>query len=113
MVLEAAMQAQDAGDYGIAAALLIRDGNTELISFGRNAVLSSRDPLGHAEINAIRGIHFASPDRTEIPAELAERLGSAFRATKEARDADVSRGVLLHDDIAAVMAGLVARRAPG
>lgn len=56
MLLAAAMQAQEAGDYGIAAALVIRDRRRELISVGRNAVLSARDPLGHAEINAIRGI---------------------------------------------------------
>ncbi|HTX80571.1 MAG TPA: nucleoside deaminase [Streptosporangiaceae bacterium] len=56
VLLNAAMQAEAAGDYGIAAALVIRAWNTELISVGRNAILSSRDPLGHAEINAIRGI---------------------------------------------------------
>jgi tRNA(Arg) A34 adenosine deaminase TadA len=41
---------------------VIRDRSTELISVGRNAILSSRDPLGHAEINAVRGIQslFAS-----------------------------------------------------
>lgn len=32
IVLDAAAQAQDAGDYGLAAALVIRDRNTELIS---------------------------------------------------------------------------------
>jgi tRNA(Arg) A34 adenosine deaminase TadA len=221
MLLVAAMQAQETGDYGIAAALVIRDQNTELISFGRNAVLSSRDPLGHAEINAIRGIQsvlanqragrvqhvppwtgqvqlssaagavfsrpaqpglssdaiesvlytslepcpmctvaiissrigrviiaaqdeqggalaperfarlppawaslaseqglsvgYASPESSvaPIPAQLAARLARAFRATKEARDAEVSQGVLLHDDIPAAIAELVARGKPG
>jgi hypothetical protein len=41
VLLDAAVQAQDAGDYGIAAALVIRARNTELISLGRNAVLCS------------------------------------------------------------------------
>jgi tRNA(Arg) A34 adenosine deaminase TadA len=59
MTLAAAMQAQAAGDYGIAAALVIRSHDTELIGLGRNSVLSSRDPLGHAEINAIRAVHSA------------------------------------------------------
>lgn len=59
MALAAARQAQAAGDYGIAAALVIRSHDTELIGLGRNAVLSSRDPLGHAEINAIRAIQSA------------------------------------------------------
>jgi tRNA(Arg) A34 adenosine deaminase TadA len=221
MVLSAAVQAQDAGDYGVAAVLVIRGQKTELISFGRNAVLSSRDPLGHAEVNAIRGIQsalasqrtgqakhvppwtrqvplgsaagavffrparpglsadaiesvlyaslepcpmctvaiissrvdrvivgapdeqggalaaerfaslppawaslasqqglavdFASPESTiaPIPAELAVRLARAFRTTKEARDAEVSQGVLLHDDVPAVIAELVGRGKPG
>ncbi len=102
MVLEAAMQAQDAGDYGIAAALLIRDRNTELISFGRNSVLSSRDPLGHAEINAIRGIQSmlaaqraggllqVPPWTAEMPAGSAgsaifSRPGSARRCASRCR----------------------------
>jgi tRNA(Arg) A34 adenosine deaminase TadA len=207
------VQAQDAGDYGIAAALVIRARNTELISVGRNAVLSARDPLGHAEINAIRGIQsvlasqrsdqpqqarpwtgwltagsassvyyrpaqtplspgaiesvlytslepcpmctvailssriervvIAAPDErggalaperlaklppawsslaaehgltvafeygenaAPVHAELAERLGRAFWETKDARDAEVSQGVLLHDDIAAAIAEIV------
>jgi len=59
MTLAAAVRAQAAGDYGIAAALVIRSHETELIGLGRNAILSSRDPLGHAEINAIRAIQSA------------------------------------------------------
>jgi tRNA(Arg) A34 adenosine deaminase TadA len=210
ILLDAAVQAQDAGDYGIAAALVIRSRNTELISLGRNAVLSARDPLGHAEINAIRGIQsvlasqrsdqpqqaqawtgaltadsasavyyrpartplspgaiesvlytslepcpmctvailssriervvIAAPDEhggalaperlaklppawsslaaehgltvafesaenaAPVPAELTARLGRAFWDTKDARDAEVSQGVLLHDDIASAIA---------
>jgi tRNA(Arg) A34 adenosine deaminase TadA len=213
MLLDAAVQAQDAGDYGIAAALVIRARNTELIGVGRNAVLSARDPLGHAEINAIRGIQsvlasqrthqpqqplpwtgrltagsasavffrpalpalsagviesvlytslepcpmctvailssriervvIAAPDEeggalaperlaklppawsslaaehgltvafesaaeaAPVPAELTARLGRAFWDTKDARDAEVSRGVLLHDDIASAIAEVV------
>jgi len=212
-LLDAAVQAQDAGDYGIAAALVIRARDTELISVGRNAVLSARDPLGHAEINAIRGIQsvlasqrthqpvqarawtggltagsasavyhrplttplspgaiesvlytslepcpmctvailsaridrvvIAAPDEqggalaperlAKLPpawsslaaehgltvafesaedappvlAELTARLGRAFWDTKDARDAEVSRGVLLHDDIASAIAEIV------
>jgi tRNA(Arg) A34 adenosine deaminase TadA len=56
ILLAAAEHARDAGDYGIAAALVIRDHDRELVSIGQNALLSSRDPLGHAEINAIRGV---------------------------------------------------------
>jgi tRNA(Arg) A34 adenosine deaminase TadA len=214
IVLGAAVQAQDAGDYGIAAALVIRGQNTELISVGRNGLLSARDPLGHAEVNAIRGIQsvlasqrtgralhvppwtqqvplgsatsavffrpaqpgrptgaiesvlyaslepcpmctvaiissridrviiaapdeqggalaperfaglprawrslasqqglsadYASPESTvaPIPAELAARLSRAFSSTKDARDAEVSQGVLPHGDIAAAIAEL-------
>jgi len=213
MLLDSAVQAQDAGDYGIAAALVIRARDTELISVGRNAVLSSRDPMAHAEINAIRGIQSVlasqrthqpqqaqpwtggltagsasavyyrpartpvSPGATEsvlytslepcpmctvailsshiqrvliaapdeqggalaperlaklppawsslaaeqgltvafesadnaapVAPELVTRLGRAFWDTKDARDAEVSQGVLLHDDIASAIAEIV------
>lgn len=215
MLLAAAVQAQEAGDYGIAAALVIRDRRSELISVGRNAVLSARDPLGHAEINAIRGIQsllasqrthqpqhpqpwtggltmgsgsasavflrparprlspvaiesvlytslepcpmctvailssriervvIAAPDEqggalaperfaklppawsslaakhgltvafesvenaAPVPAELTARLSRAFWDTKDARDAEVSQGVLLRDDIASAIAEIV------
>jgi tRNA(Arg) A34 adenosine deaminase TadA len=214
MALAAAMQAQAAGDYGIAAALVIRSHDTELIGVGRNAVLSSRDPLGHAEVNAIRAVQSAlggqhigraqharpwtgemplgsaagavffrparpglpargtesllyaslepcpmctvaiissridrvvvatpdeqggalAPERfarlplawsslasqqgfvvdfaagegaaAPIPAKLAARLSEAFRSTKDARDAEVSQGVLLNGNIEAAIAQL-------
>lgn len=59
VLLAAAVQSRDAGDYGLGAALSVRVGNAELISVGRNAVISARDPLGHAEVNAIRGLQAA------------------------------------------------------
>ena len=84
--LAASMQAQAAGDYGIAATLVIRGQDTELIGVGRNAVLSSRDPLGHAEINAIRAVQSALASQRTGRAQHARpwtgevQLGSATGA---------------------------------
>jgi tRNA(Arg) A34 adenosine deaminase TadA len=41
---------------------------------------------------------------SRVPAELTARLSRAFWDTKDARDAVVSQGVLLHDDIASAIA---------
>jgi tRNA(Arg) A34 adenosine deaminase TadA len=54
-------------------------------------------------------VDFASPESSvaPIPAKLAARLSRAFRDTKDARDAEVSQGVLLHDQISAAIAELI------
>ena len=49
-----ARTARDRGDYAIAAALVIRAGGREVTCFGENSVFSDHDPIGHAEINALR-----------------------------------------------------------
>lgn len=53
-LLERGAQARAAGNYGIAAAYVLRSGGTELICFGENTVFTGRDPAGHAEMNALR-----------------------------------------------------------
>lgn len=54
LLLDRALRAQRMGDGGISAALAVRCHGFEIVSFGCNTVFSQRDPLGHAEVNAIR-----------------------------------------------------------
>lgn len=54
LLLDRALRAQGAGNGGISAALAVRCHGFEIVSFGWNTVFSQRDPLGHAEVNAIR-----------------------------------------------------------
>lgn len=54
LLLDRALRAQKMGDGGISAALAVRCHGFEIVSFGCNTVYSQRDPLGHAEVNAIR-----------------------------------------------------------
>jgi tRNA(Arg) A34 adenosine deaminase TadA len=53
-LLERAAHARLRGDYAIAAALVVRSRGLETIYFGESTLFSRRDPLGHAEVNAIR-----------------------------------------------------------
>lgn len=54
VLLDRALRAKQAGDYGISAAMSVRCPGFEIVSFGWNTVYSHRNPLGHAEANAIR-----------------------------------------------------------
>lgn len=54
LLLDRALRAQREGDYGISAVVSVRCQGFEIASFGRNTVYSKRNPLGHAEANAIR-----------------------------------------------------------
>lgn len=66
VLLDRALQASRAGDYGISAALVVRYDDMEFISIGRNTAISQRDPLGHAEANAIKAFrHFLGLDQSE------------------------------------------------
>lgn len=56
-LLGRAIQAVADGDYGIGAALVVRYPDIELVSLARNTIISTGDPLGHAETNAIRQFH--------------------------------------------------------
>ncbi|HEX2086594.1 MAG TPA: deaminase [Solirubrobacteraceae bacterium] len=53
-LLERGADARAAGNYGIAAAYVLRAGGRELVAFGENSVFSESDPAGHAEMNAMR-----------------------------------------------------------
>jgi tRNA(Arg) A34 adenosine deaminase TadA len=52
-LLDHGAQAREAGNYGIAAAFVLRSGGREIVCFGRNTVFSEGDPAGHAEMNAL------------------------------------------------------------
>lgn len=54
LLLDGAHAAHEQGNYAISAALVIRDRGIEVVSVGTNTVFGSRDPSGHAEMNAIR-----------------------------------------------------------
>lgn len=51
---EVAAAARARGDYGIAAAYVVRSQGQERTYVGRNSLFSDRDPTGHAEVNALR-----------------------------------------------------------
>jgi tRNA(Arg) A34 adenosine deaminase TadA len=54
LLRDRALAAGASGNYAIAAALAIREGGVEVVFVGANTVFASRDPSGHAEMNAIR-----------------------------------------------------------
>jgi hypothetical protein len=73
LLLDRALRAQRIGDGGISAALTVRCPGFEIVSFGCNTVFSQRDPLGHAEINAIRHLR----DLIALPLSIMKRLVGA------------------------------------
>jgi tRNA(Arg) A34 adenosine deaminase TadA len=56
VLLDRAVRAIEAGNYGISAALAVCYDDVELISFGQSTMISECDPFGHAEANAIRSL---------------------------------------------------------
>jgi tRNA(Arg) A34 adenosine deaminase TadA len=56
ILLDRAVRAIEAGNYGISAALAFCHDDVELISFGQSTMISECDPFGHAEANAIRSL---------------------------------------------------------
>jgi tRNA(Arg) A34 adenosine deaminase TadA len=54
LLRDRALRARDEGNYAISAALVIRERGVETVAIGANTVFGSRDPSGHAEMNAIR-----------------------------------------------------------
>lgn len=57
LLRDRAQAAGEHGNYAISAALVIRDRGLEVVALGANTVFGSRDPSGHAEMNAIRLAH--------------------------------------------------------
>lgn len=63
-LLKASREAIAAGDYGIAATLLVRAGGREVRATAANAVFSTGDPSAHAEVRALRAAQAALTGRT-------------------------------------------------
>lgn len=68
-----AQACRDQGNYGIAACVVARQQRRELIFYGGNTVFSERDPLGHAEINALRTVHRAAAGTAHDAAHITIR----------------------------------------
>ena len=80
-LLDHGARARAAGNYGIAAAYVVRSEGTEIVCFGENSVFSEQDPTGHAELNSLR---------------LARRIAGADRGERD-RLLGNERCVLLRD----------------
>jgi tRNA(Arg) A34 adenosine deaminase TadA len=76
LLLDRARHAGERGNYAIAAALVVREPEGELVVLGENTLFAGRDPAGHAEMNAIRA---------------AQRLTAAPPAAREALVAEGER----------------------
>lgn len=79
-LLDHGVRAREAGNYGIAAACVVRHGGRELISFGASTLFSDRDPSGHAEMNALRNAsRIARASDAEQEAMLADEAAFLVR----------------------------------
>ena len=75
LLRDRAQAAGERGNYAISAALVIRDRGLEVVAVGANTVFGSRDPSGHAEMNAIHLAHrlgAGERQRWELPAHVRD-----------------------------------------
>jgi len=56
MLLASGLEARERGNYGIAAVTVIRFGNTEILVFGQNELVTTQNPAGHAETNSLQRV---------------------------------------------------------
>ncbi|KKS79866.1 MAG: hypothetical protein UV54_C0027G0003 [Candidatus Beckwithbacteria bacterium GW2011_GWA2_43_10] len=54
LLLAKGIEAREKGNYGIAAAYVVRRGKMEFIFLGQNDMVSANNPHGHAEMNAVQ-----------------------------------------------------------
>jgi tRNA(Arg) A34 adenosine deaminase TadA len=80
-LLDHAFRATQEGNYGISAALVVERSGTEIVTVGQNTLISARDPLGHAEINAIRNFERVRSDALSPASD--ERTRSVLFTTLE------------------------------
>jgi tRNA(adenine34) deaminase len=86
-LLERGADAQEAGNYGIAAAYVVRSGGSELVVFGENTLFTGADPAGHAEMNALRHARkIASAGAAELDELLADPRRALLRPAPHGRD---------------------------
>lgn len=63
MLLQKGLETRKLGNYGIAACLVVRNKGKEYIFFGKNDVVTNKNPHGHAEMNAVKNFRdFALSD---------------------------------------------------
>jgi tRNA(adenine34) deaminase len=65
------------GNYGISAALVLREPGREVVFEGWNTLFAERDPSGHAEMNAIRLAHAVASMPDEGSAAVIQRAHAA------------------------------------
>lgn len=83
LLLERAERAARDGNYGIAAALVVRGSGRDLLVFGVNSLFTEHNPCGHAEVNAIlatRSLGLSdAADRASSLARLIEQGEALLR----------------------------------
>lgn len=80
MLLSQGLKSRIEGNYGIAAAVVVREQGHEIIVFGRNSILSENNPHGHAEMNAISNARQIINDPTgTLLKQLVEEGGIIIR----------------------------------
>lgn len=85
-LLHHGVHAREAGNYGIAAACVVRHGGRELVCFGASTLFSDRDPSGHAEMNALRNAnHLARASDADREAMLSKGTGFLLRDAPHVR----------------------------
>jgi tRNA(Arg) A34 adenosine deaminase TadA len=85
-LLDHGAQARAAGNYGIAAAFVLRASGTELVCFGENTVFSDQDPSGHAEMNALKlARRLATADAAERSRLLGDPRSTLVRGAPHDR----------------------------
>ncbi len=53
-ILRKGLETRIQGNYGIAAAYIVRHGGVEIVFFGQNSLITEGNPHGHAEMNATK-----------------------------------------------------------
>jgi tRNA(Arg) A34 adenosine deaminase TadA len=73
MIMNKALDTRQAGNYGIAAAFILRLRGYELIFFGQNGLITENDPHAHAEMDSVQQARklFNCPDQIEADAMAA------------------------------------------
>jgi tRNA(Arg) A34 adenosine deaminase TadA len=83
------------GNYGISAALVLREPGREIVFEGWNTIFAEQEPSGHAEMNAIRLAHAlaSAPEEGSAAVIRRARAAGALHARALADDA-ISERVL-------------------
>ncbi|HZQ28616.1 MAG TPA: deaminase [Acidimicrobiales bacterium] len=72
-----AVSAAEAGNYGVAAALLVTEGDRELTVVARNSMLTDGDPCAHAETNVLAGFRMGPSRSRDVGFAMRTRSNGA------------------------------------